>query len=301
MPPNQILLLIIGVAAISWSGPLVRLATEAPPLAMAFWRTALATAVLAPIALARHRNELKGLTRSDLVALVSSAALLAVHFATWIASIDMTTVASSVLLVNSQPVFVALGSGLLGERVSSRTWAGIAIAIAGASLVAGVDFGASTRAGLGATLAIVGAAAEAGYWMIGRHLRRRMSLLTYVVMVYGCCALILLAGAVGSGAQIAGYEASTWLALGAIVAGPQLLGHTTFNFLLGKLEAAKVVVAILGEPVGAALLAAVLFGEIPQATILPGALLLIAGIGVVLFARQRPDFVPWRPDTPDTP
>lgn len=281
------LLLILGVAAISWSGPLVRLATEAEPVAMAFWRTAIATLVLAPFALARHREEIRSLDRRNLIALMVSGALLALHFATWIASIDMTTVASSVLLVNSQPIFVALGSGLLGERVTRRTWVGIVIAIAGASLVAGGDFGASTRAGMGAVLAVVGAGTEAGYWMIGRHARQRMSLLAYVVLVYGFCALILFFAALATGAPLTGYRGSTWAALGAIVVGPQLLGHTTFNFLLGKLEAAKVVVAILGEPAGAAVIAALLFGEIPRATIIPGALFLIAGITVVLAGRRQ--------------
>lgn len=292
MRNDKILLLILGVVAISWSGPLVRLATEAEPVAMAFWRTAIATLVLAPFALARHREEIRRLGRRDLIALVISAGLLALHFATWIASIDMTTVASSVLLVNSQPIFVALGSGLIGERVSGRAWVGIVIAIAGASLVAGGDFGASTRAGMGALLAVAGALAEAGYWMIGRHSRQKMSLITYVVMVYGCCALFLLAAAIIGGTPLTGFRGSTWAALGAIVLGPQLLGHTTFNFLLGKLEAAKVVVAILGEPAGAALIAALLFSEIPRATIIPGALLLIVGITVVLAGRRQIEAAP---------
>lgn len=256
-------------------------------MAMAFWRTGIATALLAPIALARHRDEIRALRRKEWIALIASAGLLALHFATWIASIDMTTVASSVLLVNSQPVFVALGSGLLGERVSGKTWAGIAVAIAGATLVAGGDFGASSRAGMGAILALAGAVAEAGYWMIGRHLRRRMSLSTYAVMVYGCCAVFLLSGAIITRAPLTGYRGSTWLALAAIVAGPQLLGHTTFNFLLGKLEAVRVVIAILGEPVGAALIAAALFAEIPGPIIFPGALLLFVGIGVVVALGER--------------
>lgn len=289
---NKTALLVIGVAALSWSGPLVRLATEAQPLAIAFWRTGIATAVLAPIALARHRDEIRNLGRRDLIALGASAALLALHFATWIASIDMTTVASSILLVNSQPVFVALAAGLVGERVTGRAWAGIAVAIAGAGLVAGGDFAASPTAGMGAVLALAGAVSEAGYWMIGRYLRKRLSLITYVVMVYGACALFLLVAALATRAPLTGFRQSTWLAMVAIVAGPQLLGHTTFNFLLGKLEATKVVVAILGEPVGAALIAALLFGEIPRATIIPGGILLVAGIGIVLATRQRPEVVP---------
>lgn len=287
MSRRRALLLVMGVAAVSWSGPLVRLATEAEPLTMAFWRTGIATAVLAPIAFVRHGDEIRRLKKSDLLALGGSAALLALHFATWIASIDMTTVASSVLLVNAQPVFVALAAGLLGEHVSGRVWAGIAVAIAGATLVAGGDFIASTRAGFGAVLALVGAGTEAGYWMIGRYLRQRISLVTYAVMVYGFCAGFLLLAALVSRAPLTGFRQGTWLALLAIVAFPQLLGHTTFNFLLGKLEATKVVVAILGEPAGAALIAALLFDEIPRATIIPGGILLIAGIGIVLSARER--------------
>jgi len=150
---RQALILVLAVLTVSWSGPLIRLAKEAPPLAIAFWRTGIATALLAPAALLLHRKEIRRLGRRDLLALALSGAFLALHFATWIASVNLTTVASSALLVGATPVFVAIVSNFIGELSSRREWAGIAVAIAGATLVAGADLGEVATAARGNLLA----------------------------------------------------------------------------------------------------------------------------------------------------
>jgi drug/metabolite transporter (DMT)-like permease len=287
VPTRTIALLIAAVAAVSWSGPLVRLAGEAPPLMIAFWRTALATAVLAPLALARHRQEISQLTRRDLIQMLAAGAFLALHFATWIASINLTTIASSVLLVSSTPLFVAAASAAIGERLPRAGWVGMAVAVGGVVLVAGADLAEIATAGRGNLLALAGAVTGAGYLFMGRQVRRRRSLLVYASGVYGICCLAVLAGAILTGNDLVGYPVETWLIVAAIGVGPQLIGHTAFNFLLQEVEASRVTAAILGEPLGSALIAVALFGEVPSWWVLPGAVLLLGGVGVVLRSGGR--------------
>lgn len=284
--------LAVALLAVSWSAPLVRLAVGAPALAIGFWRTAISTAVFAPVVLTRHRSEVRRLGRRALFLLLASGAALAVHFAAWIASIGLTTVASSVLLVSSQPVFVALGSALMGEPLTRAGWAGIALAMIGAALVAGGDAGRGSRPLVGAMLALLGAVAAAAYFLAGRRLRREVSAITYSTAVYGVAAVILGTALAVARLPAAGYRPGTWLAILAIALGPQILGHTILNQLLGQVGATKLSVAILVEPVGAALIAAVLFGERPPLLVLPGGAAVLAGIWIVMACEAVPTMPP---------
>lgn len=287
MLKGRILLLVAGIAVVSWAGPLIRLATEAPPLVIAFWRTAIASAVLLPLALIRRRGEIKGLTGSRWAALTLAGAFLMLHFATWVASIDLTTIAASVLLVTSAPIWVSLASAAMGEPLPLRGWVGVALAVAGAAFVgvAGLSGGSGRLAGN--LLALAGAVAAAGYLIAGRRIRQSVSILTYAAVAYSACALILLAAVLITGAPLFNYSAGTWGAMLGLALGPQLIGHTIFNFLLGDLEAWKVAAAIMGEPVGSAIIAAFLFAEIPGVLVLPGALLLFGGIALAVGAGGR--------------
>jgi len=283
---GQTVLLVLAVLTVSFSAPLIRIA-DAPALAVAFWRTAFAAIVLSPFAISK-RSEFRGLSRGDRIAAIASGSLLAIHFASWIASVDLTTVASSALLVASQPIFVAIGSLLfLQERISGRTWTGIAIAIGGGLLIAAEDLGGSSSL-RGDLLAVVGAVSAAGYLLIGRNLRSKLSLMPYVVSVYGICAVILSIAIAATSTPLVGFDALTWGAIAAIAVGPQLFGHTTFNLLLRRIDASKVAVAIMGEPVGSALLAMMLFDEIPGWLVIPGSLLLLAGIALCLIGDKDP-------------
>lgn len=280
------LLFLIAVTAASWSGPLVRLADQVPPLAIAFFRTGVATAVLMPFAV-RQQDEIRGLRLKDFAALAAGGVFLALHFATWIASVNMTTVAASVLLVATTPIFVAIASVFTGEAPSPRAWLGIAIASAGMVLVGAADLGSIPSAGAGNLLAIAGAAAGAGYLMMGRCVRQRISLPVYATFVYGICALIVLPFALVGRVSLGSIEPRMLWFLLAIVVGPQLLGHTTYNFLLERLEATKIGVALMAEPLGATLIAALLFDEIPGVLVLPGGLLVLVGIGFVITSSSR--------------
>jgi drug/metabolite transporter (DMT)-like permease len=279
--------LAVGVVAISTSPILVRVAAM-PALALAFWRCLAGAVVLAPFAArgpARRR-----LHRADLARLAASGAFLAAHFAFWNASLALTSVAAATTLVSCTPLFVGLGSGLLGEPPDRRTWIGIVVATAGA-VVIGLGDAAGAGPGpnpiLGDLLAFAGAAAVAVYLLLGRVVRRRLSLSAYAASVYGTAAAVLLPACLLTGASLGGYRAGSWLALAGVVVGPQLLGHTVFNGLLASVRASVVAVALLLEPVAATLLAWWLFEELPAALFWVGGPLTLAGVWLATTGPRR--------------
>jgi drug/metabolite transporter (DMT)-like permease len=287
MRPRHVALLVLGVAAVSTSAPLIRLA-DAPPLAVAFYRNAFATLALLPVVLLGRRRELRGLATGDRWALLLAGSLLAVHFAAWIPSVELTTVAASTVLVTSQAVWAALGGRVLfGERIAGAAVAGIVLALAGAALISGFDVAVSPEAFAGDVLALVGAVTAAGYLLTGRRLRQRLSLPTYAVSVYGVCSVLLLVAMLVTGTPFFGYEPRVWLLFVLMAAGPQLLGHTVFNYLLREVDATVVAVAIMGEPIGASLLALALFGEVPSPSAVVGGLMILAGIYVAVVSQSR--------------
>ncbi len=274
--------LVVAVAAISTSGPLVREAAI-PALAVAFWRNGLASAGLVPTALAtgRHRDVP---ARTWLLTVVAGL-LLGAHFAAWISSLSSTTVAASVALVATQPVWAALIGRATGERLVPRAWLGIAVALAGVVVITGVEVGSSGRALRGDGLALLGGVLAAGYVSLGAVVRRQVTTTDYTAACYGVAAVALLAGALAAGQPLTGFPLRAWLCIAAITIGPQLLGHSVLNRLLRSVGATVVSVAVLGEIVGSALLAAWWFGERPPAGLVPGAACIIAG--VVLVVRGR--------------
>jgi drug/metabolite transporter (DMT)-like permease len=287
MTARQAGLLAIGVVVVSFAAPLIRLA-DAPPLAIAMYRNLFATAVLLPLALGRHGGELRALGRSDLLALGGAGVLLAVHFASWVPSVTLTTVAASTVLVSTQPLWSAVFARLfLGDRIRRAVAIGIGVALAGAVMISGFDFTLSTRAFAGDLLALTGAAAVAGHRIVALGPRRRMSLLPLVAVMYGVCAVVLLVVVLVSGTRATGFEAETWLWMALLALGPQVIGHTLFNLLLRDVDPTVIAVAIMGEAVGATLLALALFGEIPSAGAIAGGALLLTGIFVAVRGQSR--------------
>lgn len=277
------LILLTGILAISTAAVLIRQAA-APALVIAAWRLTVAAAVLLPFELARTRRRppLESLRWCAL-----SGLFLAVHFATWIASLSYTSVASSVVLVTTNPIFVGLASRwLLKEPLSRRTAWGIAVAFGGAVVVGWGDFGAGKAPLLGDALALAGALAASAYLIAGRAARRRLGAGAYAAWTYSFAAALLLAAALGLGLPLAPYPAATVRALVLLALVPQLVGHTALNWALGHLPAATVAVVILGEPVGAGLLAFALLGEAPSAPTLGGGGLILAGVWLALGTRR---------------
>lgn len=278
----------VGIAAISCSPVLVRVAAL-PALALAFWRCFAGAALLAPFAWRAGSGGSSG--RGEAPRLLAAGVFLAVHFALWNASLALTSVAASTTLVSCSPLFVGLGGRLLGEPPSRRAWLGIALAVAGAAAI-GLGDAAAVHAGgpralLGDALAFAGSAAMAGYLLLGRAARRRLPVATYAASVYGVAAAVLLPACLLTGSALGGYRAGSWLALAAIVAGPQLLGHTVFNALLARVSATVVAVAILTEPVGATALAWLLLDELPAASFWLGAPAVLAGVWLTVTGERE--------------
>jgi drug/metabolite transporter (DMT)-like permease len=264
------------------SAILIRYAGGAEPLAISFWRCAAGAIVLLPFARAGLGALEPGTWRMPVVA----GAFLAVHFATWITSLELTTVASSVLLVSTTPIFVALAAWLLlKERVQARGWAGVLLAFAGTVLVAGGDLSGSSLDGN--ILALVGGATAAGYVLAGRRARQGIGILEYAVIAYASAGVLLLLSCLGGGVELWGYDARTWWAIAGIVIGPQLLGHTMINLVLKDIDVTTVSVSIMAEPVIATALAFLLFDEVPPALLYPGGAAILAGIYLTSTAREQ--------------
>ena len=286
MERRDIALLVVGVTAVSFSAVLVREA-DAPSIAVAFYRCAMASAVLVPLGLVRHRAEYRRLTSTQWRLAIASGVVLAAHFATWISSLSFTTVAASAVLVQTLPLWVAAFGRFVGERPSRRALAGMGVALVGTAIIAGGGFGGGTRALFGDLLALAGAIFAAIYVLLGRSLRQQLSLVTYSSIVYAASAIVLGAMMIVSGTAFVGYPSKTWLMFVLITAGPQFLGHTTFNYLLGHVRAAIVAVALLAEPVGATILAWIILGEAPGIATVIGGAIVLWGVSLAIAAETR--------------
>lgn len=284
-PPALLpVVLLVGVLGISTSGPLARLAAS-PPLTIAFWRLTIALAwIVGCLVWTGEWRSVRTLARRDLVWAAVSGVMLALHFWSWIASLDLTTVAASVVLVNLHPLVIVTGSALLlGERPSRAQAVGLALAMLGGAIVALGDrasAGGAPNALLGDLLAVLGALTVGIYYLIGRRLRAHLPLWAYVGLVYGACWLTVGALALATGTALAPVATGDWPLLVAIAVGPMLLGHTGFNWALRHVPAYVVSLVILAEPVGATALAALLPGiaERPGASTLLGGAVVLVGL-----------------------
>jgi drug/metabolite transporter (DMT)-like permease len=278
--------LAIGVVAVSCAAVLIREA-DAPALVIGAYRLGLAAVPVGALALGtgRHRAFEGGLW----VWPVLAGTFLALHFGFWIASLQQTSVITSVVLVTTNPLFVGLASPfVLREPVPGATWAGIGIATAGAAFMAGEDVGEGLGTLVGDLYALLGALFGAGYLVIGRLARPRVSWVGYVGTVYPVAAVLLVASVLVAREPFTGYSTKTFVMFGLLALVPQLIGHSSINWSLAYVPAALVAVAILGEPVGATVLAAIILEETPTGFEVAGALLVMAGVYVAL----RPGRVP---------
>jgi len=283
----------VGVLAVSSAAILIRL-SDAPALAVAFWRCALGVVVLLPPALMRKERFPRGKT---LYVGLASGVALGAHFGFWIVSLDYTSVAASVVLVSNTPVFVAILAYLFfGERTSPLSFAGILVALAGTAMIA-QDGSAGSAAIFGNVLAILGAVTFTVYVLVGRSQRsgaEPVGVLPYSIVLYSAAAAALLPAALLSGDRLWGYSGETWFWLWAIALGPQILGHTVFNWALGYVEASVVSGAVLAEPVIASFLAWLILAEKPGYATLLGGVVVLAGLFLLLRGRRRSS-----PETPE--
>jgi drug/metabolite transporter (DMT)-like permease len=285
--------LAISIAGISFAGPLIRL-SDADPLAIAVWRLLFSLLIVGVLLAATGSwRELRLLRRSEGLLGTAAGIMLALHFWSWNTSIGLTTIAASVVLVNLQPAFVALISARwLREAPGRMQWLGIFVALCGAAVVAlaggAINGGSPRMAMLANLLAVAGAITAAMYYTTGRKLRAGLSLWPYVTVVYGACLVTLLVLSAASGVRLTGYPPSEFMIFAALAAGPIMLGHTGMNYALRYLPAYIVNLAVLGEPIGATVLAALLPGirEVPTIGTLAGGALVLAGMILTLWRRR---------------
>jgi drug/metabolite transporter (DMT)-like permease len=277
---------MIALIAVSSSAPLIAYAA-APALAIAFWRNALAVGVLAPVALTRRRADLRGLDRHTALLCVLAGVALAAHFATFVPGAKLTTAAAATAMVCTQPVWAALIAAARRVPVAATTWVGVGVAVAGAVLATGADLTVSGRAVTGDLLAVGGGVAGAVYTTFGERARARTSTTAYTTVCYAVCAVLLGAVCLVRGVPLRGFDGRTWLAIGALTVGAQLLGHSLINFALHRVSATTISVLLLIEVPGAALLAWAWLGQVPAARSLPGLALLLAGVAVVVLGAAR--------------
>lgn len=278
IPPR--LVLLIGVLATSTASTFIRLAqAEMHSLAVAAWRLTFASLLLAPWALVFRRAELRSFSRRDWGLILGAGVLLAIHFAAWIASLALTSVAASVVLVATAPLFVGVIAHLwLRERLTRPMILGLTLAMVGAIIIGIGDLSGGVHQLQGDMLALTGALAVAGYFLIGRALRVRLSLLGYVFPVYSTAAVTLMLVAALARVPLGGFPLLVWLWLLLLALFPQIIGHSSLNWSLGHLPATYVSLAVLAEPIGSAMLAWLVLGETPGGAAVLGGGLILGGL-----------------------
>ncbi len=275
---NPYLAVLAGVFAVSFSALFVRL-TTAPALIIATYRLLITFIILAPYAFLRHRQELASLSWRERGLSGASGICLALHLVTWFASLRYTSVASSVVLVTTQPVFVVIGSWFFfKEKISRLAMVGGALALCGSVIIGASDFQIGRDALLGDILALSAAVLVSGYLLIGRRLRGGISLPVYTFYTYGSSALVLVIASLISATPFAPYSTRDWIIFLALAIVCTVIGHTVFNWVLRYVQASVVSVSVLGEPLGAILWASIFLREYPTLRQTIGACFIFGGL-----------------------
>jgi drug/metabolite transporter (DMT)-like permease len=260
-PFNPAVALVSGVLAVSTGAIFARLAV-APAVVIAAYRVGLASLILAPFAWWRAREELLRLTARDYRLAALAGLFLALHFGTWISSLQYTSVANSVMLVNTNPLWVGVLTPFISkDHVSRLTKIGIGLSVIGGLIIGVGDFATDAGSLFGDFLALVGSLCAACYLLLGRTLRRKLSLLAYVILCYGSAAVILWAAVLALRLPAAGFSGTTYAAFVGMALISQIVGHSSYNWALRWFSTGLIAVSLLGEPIGATILAYLLFDE----------------------------------------
>ncbi len=263
---------------------------QVAPIPIAFYRMAIATAILFPAAITMKAGEIRSLGGRQIAMLVAGGFCLAVHFGAWITSLKYIPISTSVVLVNSHPLFVVIASyAFLGERPSRLSIIGTFIGMIGMVIISreaisDVNLGAGGDSLLGNALAVLGALAVVGYFIVGRKARARLSLLGYVTPLYAVCAALLLVWALATEAPLFPYPAVVWAYFSALAIVPTILGHTVFNWAIKHVRPSAISLAFLGEPVVASVLAYIFFNQTPPASTFVGGAFVLAGVYLATYS-----------------
>lgn len=289
LPPfNPYIAVIIGVVSISASAILVKLAGDAPASIIAFYRLLFAVLLMSPYVLWKYRSEIKRLPKKDWWLALLSGLFLALHFILWFESLNLTSVASSVVLIAMQPVFAFIGTYLFfGERFSIAATISLLITIVGSIIISWGDFQISGMALIGDVLALLGAVMITGYFLLGQRLRRTQSLMTYTFIVYGISTALLLLYNVVLGYSFVGYDGFHWGMFLMLAIVPTFFGHTLFNWALKWLSTSTISMAIVFEPIGATILAYLILKEAVTSFQWLGGTIVIFGLFLFIMSTTR--------------
>lgn len=282
------LVIIVGILAVSFAAIFIRVADEAPALIIAAYRLSIATVIMSPYAIRRVKRQWSNYTPSTFRWNLLSGVFLAFHFATWIASLKYTSVASSVVLVTTNPLWVSiLGWIFLKEKPRTLVLVGIFLSLFGTVIMSWGNFAQSGTHFLGDMLALAGAFFASLYFLTGRQLRQTISATVYSYVTYSIAAILLVIMALIGGFQWTGYSLTTYGMFLLLAVVPQIIGHTSFNYALRYVPAVIVAIAILGEPIGSSALAWVLLDEpITKSTVLGGIFILL-GVFLAVYTREK--------------
>ena len=287
IPFNPYVVLIGGIIGVSTGAVFARLA-DAPALVTAAYRVGLAALILIPLAGWKAREELRQLSLRDIKLAVLSGLFLAMHFASWISSLDYTAIANSVVLVNTIPLWVGLLTPFItGDRIRKSTVISIVLSVIGGGVIGFGDFAIGGQALWGDLLAIGGAFSAAIYLLLGRNLRRKLSLLSYVAVCYGSAAVILWLVVLLLKLPVTGYSSQTVAAFWAMALISQILGHSSYNWALKWFSTGFIAVALLGEPIGSTILAYLIFDEGLTWLKLAGGLFILSAIYMAALGEKK--------------
>lgn len=280
--------LTLGVVSISFAAVFIRLAAG-PAASVAALRLVFATLILLPFVIfsRKTRNAIITLRRGEKGLLVLAGLFLALHFLSWIASLSFTGITSSIVLVTMSPIFIEIYSVTVrGEKTSARVWIGLGLAVAGSVILGGGNIAAGGENWKGDLLAVAGAVAVAGYFIVGSRLRPKLPLLAYIFPVYGTAALFLTLAAPLLGSGLATLPATTYFYCFLMALVCQVTGHSMFNWALRRMRTTLVAMATLGEPIGTTMLAWLILRETPLSTEILGGVVILAGVFVVLTGKS---------------
>lgn len=288
-PFNPYIAITIGVLSISTAAVLVKMAGSAPASIIANYRLLIAVCMMAPYIIWKKPSEFQTISKTDWSYSLFAGFFLALHFIFWFESLAYTSVASSVVLVSLQPIFAFLGTFLFfKEKFSPRLIISMLIALTGSILIGWGDFQISGMALYGDALALVGAIMVTIYFLIGQHVRTRLSLLTYTFIVYGMSTITLIVYNLVLHQSFTGYTLGQWMIFLALAIIPTFFGHTLFNWALRWVSTSTISMAVIFEPVGASVLAYLLLGEqITLFQLLGGAIIILGLMLFVLSMRQK--------------
>jgi drug/metabolite transporter (DMT)-like permease len=305
-PLSPFIVLFVGILAVSSASLFIRFAQrEVPSLVIAAFRMTLASLVVLPFCIKQFVKEVVPASRKVKGLLILSGAFLALHFAFWITSLEYTSVTSSVVLVTTAPLWVALLSPLfLKEKLNKWILLGLAVSLTG-SVIVGISSGCALHSGqischslsftfqgrsfIGDLMALAGAFLSGGYLMVGRKVRENVSLSSYIFSVYSVAALFLVLFVVVSGQKAFGYSNFAYIWLLALAIVPQVIGHSSFNWALKFLPAAYVAIALLGEPIGTVVLTMMFLSESPKLLEIIGGVFILGGIALASRVTNKPE------------